>query len=69
MDSRQQFLIDYSWVLKVIDNCTMTKHTGASWELIVLLKKKYKGKLDSEYLNLFISELQSKWQQKEMRVL
>ena len=69
MNTRQQFLIDYTWVQKVIESCTHSKHTGASWKLIDILKKKYKDKLDSEYLNLFISELQNKWQQKEMMVL
>lgn len=69
MNARQQFLIDYTWVQKVIESCTLSKHTGASWKLIDILKKKYKDKLDSEYLNLFISELQNKWQQKEMMVL
>ena len=69
MNTRQQFLIDYTWVQKVIESCTLSKHTRASWKLIDILKKKYKDKLDSEYLNLFISELQNKWQQKEMIVL
>lgn len=69
MDFRQQFLIDYTWVQKVIESCTHSKHTSASLKLIDILKKKYKDKLDSEYLDLFISELKNKWQQKEIIVL
>lgn len=69
MNSRQQFLIDYTWVQKVIETCTHSKHTGASLKLIDLLQDKYKGKLDWEYLNLFISELRNKWQLKEIIVL
>lgn len=69
MDFRQQFLIDYTWVQKVIESCTHSKHTRVSLKLIDILKKKYKDKLDSEYLDLFISELKNKWQQKEIIVL
>lgn len=69
MDFRQQFLIDYTWVQNVIESCAHSKHTRASLKLIDLLQDKYKGKLDWEYLNLFISELRNKWQLKEIIVL